>query len=465
MYFTKETLATNSRLRLHWNSLWAQRNIWDTAHNIMVNQYRGAMDAETLAANALAGDGLGREFWAEIDREIVQSRNQVIGMEIVNDLMAVQTVLPIGKTAKLYNTIGDIADDVSVSLDGQAPYSFDHTDYGSDGDPVPIYTAGFGVNWRLAAGLNTVGIDLVLDSQTAKTRKFHKRRVTGYLDGNPTIQVQNYPAQGLRNHRNTAKINLGSGAGGANINLTTATPAQALAFFGPTGAFGVTARANQVTAYDVLWLSPEIMANLSKPYTIEVGDGTNAIISGSVLDAIRKFIPVKDIRQTYALSGNEFLAYERRKDVISPLVGMAVGVVPLPRPMPQSNYNFQIMSAEGLQIKRDDEGRSGVLYGANLAKESNMAKYQVTRAWHGVNVGDVVEIEKLHPALKPHVMKLSDAALTPATPNAGTDVKSRKEIIAERLTELGIEFKGNLGAEKLSELLPDGELEKLFPAE
>jgi hypothetical protein len=41
-------------------------------------------------------------------------------------------------------------------------------------------------------------------------------------------------------------------------------------------------------------------------------------------------------------------------------------------------------------------------------------------------------------------------------------VKSRKEIIAARLTELGIEFKGNLGAEKLSELLPDGELEKLF---
>ncbi|WP_431614185.1 hypothetical protein [Enterobacter hormaechei] len=94
-----------------------------------------------------------------------------------------------------------------------------------------------------------------------------------------------------------------------------------------------------------------------------------------------------------------------------------------------------------------------------------MAKYQVIKAWHGVSVGDVVEIEKLHPALKPHVMELSDAALTPATPGASTDVKSRKEIIGARLTELGIEFKGNLGAEKLSELLPEGELEKLFPAE
>jgi hypothetical protein len=35
-----------------------------------------------------------------------------------------------------------------------------------------------------------------------------------------------------------------------------------------------------------------------------------------------------------------------------------------------------------------------------------MAKYQVIKAWHGVSVGDVVEIEKLHPSLKPHVIKL-----------------------------------------------------------
>ncbi len=366
MYFSRETLATNRRLHQHWNSLWAQRNIWDTSHRLMVNQYRGVMDAETLAANALAGDGLGREFWAEIDRQVIQLRDQQVGMEIVNDLMSVMQVLNIGKTAKLYSVVGDIADDVQVSLDGQPPYSFDHTEYDSDGDPVPVFTAGYGVNWRLAAGLNTVGIDIALDSQAAKMRKFHKRRVKAYLDGNETIKVQNYPSQGLRNHRNTTKINLGSGAGGANIDLTKASPAQALEFFGPTGPFGLTAQANQVTAYDVLWLSSEIMANLSKPYTIEVGNGSNAIVSGTVLDAIRKFMPVKDIRMTYALKGNEFLAYERRQDVVAPLVGMAVGVIPLPRPLPQSNYNFQIMSAEGLQIKRDDEGHSGVLYGADL---------------------------------------------------------------------------------------------------
>ncbi|MDV1857882.1 hypothetical protein RZR38_19120 [Citrobacter freundii] len=95
-------------------------------------------------------------------------------------------------------------------------------------------------------------------------------------------------------------------------------------------------------------------------------------------------------------------------------------------------------------------------------------KYEVVKPWHGVALGDVVELGKVHPSLKPHVRKLSDKAaaeLVPATPGAGTDNKARKEAVIARLDELGIEHKGNLGLEKLTELLPEGELEKLFPAE
>ncbi|MCL5536012.1 major capsid protein, partial [Enterobacter kobei] len=135
---------------------------------------------------------------------------------------------------------------------------------------------------------------------------------------------------------------------------------QIIEFFGK-GAFGTTARANKVSSYDVMWVSDEIWANLAKPYVV------NGVISGNVLQAVLPFAPVKEIRPTFAFSGNEFIAYVRRRDVISPLVGMAVGVVPLPRPLPNVNYNFQIMSAEGLQITADDQGLSGVIYGANLA--------------------------------------------------------------------------------------------------
>lgn len=95
-------------------------------------------------------------------------------------------------------------------------------------------------------------------------------------------------------------------------------------------------------------------------------------------------------------------------------------------------------------------------------------KYEVIKPWHGVAVGDVVKLDKVHPSLKSHVRKLSDKAsaeLVPATPTATSEKQARKDAITKRLDELGIEYKGNLGVDKLAELLPEGELEKLFPAE
>ncbi len=361
MFFTPESLAANSRLRGHWTELWANRNIYNRQQRAMIEANRAAMTPEMLACNAVGG--FARDFWAELDRQIIQMRDQETGMEIVTDLMGVQTVLPIGKTAKLYNVAGDIADDVSISLDGQPPYSFDHTEYDSDGDPIPVFTAGYGCNWRHAAGLNTVGIDLVLDSQAAKLRKFNKRIVDYVLNGDSSIKVENYPAQGLKNHRNTIKVELG--ATGANIDLTSASQADLATFF-TTGAFGQAARDNFVDAYDQIWVSPQIWANLMKPATVSIG-GSTLLSGGTVLSVIQGFVPGRSIKQTFALSGNELLAYQRRQDVVTPLVGMAVGVVPLPRPLPQSNFNFQIMSAMGLQIKRDGDGHAGVLYCAELA--------------------------------------------------------------------------------------------------
>lgn len=360
MFFTRETLAANRRLGAHWNELWANRNVFNRAQASMVANHRQAMSPEMLAANAI--DGLSRTFWAEIDSQIIQQRNQEVGMEILEDLLRVQTVLPIGKTARLYNVVGDIADDVAISIDGQAPYSFDHTEYASDGDPIPVFTAGYGVNWRHAAGLNTVGIDLVLDSQIAKLRKFNKQLVSYMLDGSSRIQVEAYPGQGLRNHRNTIKIDLG--AGGANLDLTTATQVELSEFFS-TGAFGTTARNNKVAAYDVLWVSPQIWGNLNRPATVAIG-GSTILSGGTVQSLIAPFIPATEIRQSFALQGNEFLAYQRNQTVVSPLVGMATGTVPLPRLMPQANYNFQIMAAMGIQVSRDDEGLGGVVYGADL---------------------------------------------------------------------------------------------------
>lgn len=347
MYFTKENLATNARMQGHWNELWAQRNIFNAQHDAMIAANKANMTSEMLACNAVGG--FAKEFWKEIDNQIIELNTEEIGIEIVNDLMGVQTVLPIGKTLKMYSVSGDISDEVVMSMDGQAPHGFDHTEYGSDGDPIPMFTAGYGVNWRLAHGLNTVGIDLALDSQRLKLKKFNKRRVKFYLEGNDAMVVDGHKAMGIKNHKNTQQLTL-------TTDLTTAQFDALIDFF-TIGEFGVLARNNFVAKYDVMWVSPEIMANLARPHIV------NGAVVGSVLKTVMPFAPVGEIRQSFALKGNEIIAYQRRRDVITPLIGMTTGVVPVPRTMPTDNYNFKIMSAEGLQITCDMLGRSGVVYG------------------------------------------------------------------------------------------------------
>lgn len=347
MYFTKENLATNARMQGHWNELWAQRNIFNAQHDAMIAANKANMTSEMLACNAVGG--FAKEFWKEIDNQIIELNTEEIGIEIVNDLMGVQTVLPIGKTLKMYSVSGDINDEVVMSMDGQAPHGFDHTEYGSDGDPIPMFTAGYGVNWRLAHGLNTVGIDLALDSQRLKLKKFNKRRVKFYLEGNDAMVVDGHKAMGIKNHKNTQQLTL-------TTDLKAATFDELIDFF-TIGEFGVMARNNFVAKYDVMWVSPDVMANLARPHIV------NGAVVGSVLNTVMPFAPVGEIRQSFALTGNEIIAYQRRRDVISPLIGMTTGVVPVPRTMPTDNYNFKIMSAEGLQITCDMLGRSGVVYG------------------------------------------------------------------------------------------------------
>lgn len=83
-------------------------------------------------------------------------------------------------------------------------------------------------------------------------------------------------------------------------------------------------------------------------------------------------------------------------------------------------------------------------------------KYEVIRPWHGVKKGAVVDLKRLHPALKANVRPLHGEAaeLVPATPG---DKLPKKGEIAKRLKELEIEFDGRKSAEELVALLPDGD--------
>lgn len=350
MFFTQDRLATNRNMQAHCDNLWANRRAYN-------NYIASTFSIPSVNAQLVGNSAFATDFWRELDRVVVTSFKEVEGYEILQDLMPIETVIPIGKTVKDYPIRKAIAGDVSVSVDGQAPYSKDHTGYDSDGDPSVIVTSGFGVNWRHASGLSTIGIDLVLDSQQEKSRVYNEKLVDILLNGDSNIVIDGKECQGLKNHRNTKKINLG--ASGENIDLTTATASELLAYY-TKGAYYQNNLENRIRVIDVEWVSPQIWANLQSDYVV------NGVIKGTIAQEIIARGIVGEFRMTFAFTGNETLGYVRQVQYLTVLNGMTTSITPEPRPMPNSNYNFQMMSAMGVQVKRDRDGLSKVVYSADL---------------------------------------------------------------------------------------------------
>lgn len=359
--FEKDKIATNANHASQFARTMGERRIARHNQTLIVNQYGQYLDSDELARNA--ADQFGIKFWAEIDRRAIEVRDNDQGRELMTDLMTLATPLDVGKTIKTYARNGDIQDEVKVSMDGQTPITFDGVDSDSEGDPVPIFQAGFGINWRKWKGQQSENIDALADAQSAKMKVILSRMADYLLDGDAKIKVSGFAAQGIRNHRNTKKINLSvANTGGTPLDLTAAATSNdaILNFWNQT--FALQLDANYVNGkLSVVWVSPEIMRRMTVPFSNAEG-----FKGGTLLSYILQFGRVGEFRQTYKLTGNQFLGYMRDKDAISPLVGQAVSTTPIARLQPRDNYNFEIWSALGLQIKADANGRGSVFYAANL---------------------------------------------------------------------------------------------------
>jgi len=365
----KANLVLHPRLAAH-----AEQELGQRLYHNRLQEAHAQNDPSTMQVNR-AGV-YTRDFWLEIDREAAAVAADTRGREIYDDLQALVTVLNLGKTVKAYTNTGDIAKDVKITMDGQAPFTFDHTGYGGDGDPIPMFTAGYGVNFRHQLGAESDMLPLMLDSQRAKLEVFYANTNNYALNGSAYISEAGFKGEGLKNHRNTAKINLG--AAGANIDLTAAgTTNDAIISF-----FTVTLRSvldtNNIPAVDKFWMSKEMAARFAQPFSASTG-----FKEGTLLENIQRLAPfIKEFGTAYTsdliapenagagivngLTGNEFLAYVKNKSFIEIPTGQAVQIVPLPRLMPRENFNNDVSTAFGVQVKKS-RGNSGVFYGASIS--------------------------------------------------------------------------------------------------
>jgi len=344
MRYFDEQLIANSRHHSEW---WEQ---------LCTNREWFHQSEENFARFGNSAAILPRDAWQELDditRRILRNDE---GSVFMNDLMPLAKTIHIGKLVNMYRVSGD-AGTVVRSMSGQPAVPIDKVTYDYRGTPVPIFQTGYGREWREWNTLRSENFDALSDDQEAHSAKIRRDMALYTLTGDSNIVVGGYTAMGILNHTYSKEVNLGSGGGGANIDLTAAGTTSDAIYNFFSQYLGTILDNNLVRQRVNIYVSPEIGRRLDLPYakSAEFRDG-------SMRDWLLKNRRINKIEVTYELSGNAFFGFIPSSEFIRPIVGMAVGTTPVARLNPTDNYQFLIMGAMGLEIKADITGKSGVFH-------------------------------------------------------------------------------------------------------
>ncbi|GAA5540444.1 major capsid protein [Brucella sp. NBRC 113783] len=340
-YFSSQLLS-NSRIHAGWWDEVSADRAW----------FHNAEDQLAAVRNQAAV--LPRDAWLELDSITRRVMRNDEGQAYMADLMPLAKAVNIGKLVHL-NRVSSDAGTVVRSLSGQVPVPLDKVTYDYRGTPVPIFSTAYGREWREWNTLQSENFDALSDDQEAHTAKIRRDMALYALDGDPTITVQGYSGYGIRTSPFSKAINLGSAAGGANIDLTTAGSDDVDNFI--TQVLGGVLDDNLITGKVNLYISPEIGRNFDKSYS-----GSTGFKGGTLLSYLLTNRRINKIVVTYELSGNEFFGFVPNSEFIRPIVGMAVNTTAKVRQNPTDNYQFLIMGAMGLEIRADYNGKTGVFY-------------------------------------------------------------------------------------------------------
>jgi len=340
-YFDEQLVANSRPHAAWWGEVTANREHWHRVEDHMAELHNSAAI-------------LPRDAWQDLDGITRRVMRADEGQTWMADLMPLAKPVNIGKLVHLTRVSSD-AGTVTRSMSGQVPTALDKVVYDYRGTPVPIFSTAYGREWREWNTLQSENFDALSDDQEAHTAKIRRDMALYALDGDANIQFQSFPAYGIRTHPLSKAINLGTGSGGANINLTSATSDAIEAFVNNT--LGAALDDNYIVGGINLYVSPEISRNLDKPYS-----GSAGFKIGSLRDVLLANRRINKIETSFELSGNEFFAFVPSAEYIRPLIGMAVNTTAITRLNPTDNYQFLVMGAMGIEIRADYNERSGVFY-------------------------------------------------------------------------------------------------------
>jgi len=342
MRYFDEALIANSRPHAAW---------WEELCNTR-GYFHDTEDALATAVNSTAI--LPDEAWREVDQLTRRIMRDDEGQAYMQDLLPLAKPVNIGKLVHL-NRVSSDAGKVSRSMSGQVPDDIDKVEYAHRGAPVPVFSAAFGRNWREWNTHMSENFDSISDDTEAHGAAIRQDMAKYVLDGDGDLSVEGYSAYGIRTSSLSSSINLGSAVGGANIDLTSAATDAIEAFFDDVVVAMLDT--NKISEAVNVYVSPEIMRRLNKPYSASAG-----FKGGTLLEQLEGKRYINKIERTFELTGNEFFGFAPNAQYIRPVVGMAVNTTAKTRMNPTDNYHFLMMGAMGLEVRADFGGRTGVFY-------------------------------------------------------------------------------------------------------
>lgn len=332
------------------------KNFMEMQYNDLQAHRRDPRHALPVAMFTNAGLKPG-DLYQEFDDQVVEQFRLDEGEAILNRLMPLARSLPIGRTV-LANARASDAGHFQTSMTGESPVVYDNVDYDTDKAIIPIHQNGFKRNWREGEQLSLENFNDAVIQQSEAIRTHRKGMVDYILDGT-SITVDGIGWGGFRNDTRVDQIDLSAGAFAFDFTNAagTATGAEYEAAF---RALAQRRYIEQKVMAPATWFaSNEIFWAMQADYSTQYP-------GVKIIDRLRTIPGVGEIVPSSKLTGNQLLSMPLSSQFVQPLVGMAVSTIALPRPMYNSPFAFDVVSAVGIQVKTDFEsGNTAVQYASS----------------------------------------------------------------------------------------------------
>ena len=346
-YLDKQIVANSRNAKSQWDEVVRRRKAFNANE-----QHFGQIHGPQVNAAARIPQDVFRDF----DSQTKQLMTGDEGGVILDLLMPLARSVPIGKIVSEYRQVSD-ATEAQSSISGQHRKPMDSVTYDYDGTLVLIHDAAFGREWRELEAMRSEDFDGLIDDQAAAVRAVRRQLVDNFMNGAPDVKYKGQESFGIKNSPNTQTLDLGTS--GLATDLTdSATTYQEIEQVFINVLNVLQGSANNVEQEITFVVSADIWFNLLRR-------GSNDMAFRTFVEQLRTLPGVADIQKTNganALEGNEFIAMAASSQYIQPVVGMGVTTTPMQRLTPYADWNALTWSAAGLQVKADNQGRSGVLY-------------------------------------------------------------------------------------------------------